>query len=284
MVASLGFWVIENLFPGFQAQAIPVSWQEIIRPLGLAVYILTILGLALNYFVTRKIRPAEREIQAADREVARYRKPTRLLHWCQAASFVVLFVSGMVFFFSASTVTSSSWLHIVHRAAGVIFIALPLLYLLVRWRTAWRGIKLAFQWGVADLEWAKAAPQYYYLFEEEAMPPQGYLNTGQKAWWLMVIVLGPVLAVTGVLLWVFQADAARQYYQLLLFYHEVSFIIIGNMFLVHIYLALIHPHARPWRSGPWHAMTRGKVALEYARRHHGKWLQDLQKTEKPPEK
>jgi len=100
MVASMVFWVIDNFSFGFQAQAIPMSWQEIIRPLGLAVYILTILGLALNYFVTRKIKPGERGIQGADQEVERYRKPTRILHWCQATSFVVLFVSGMVFFFS----------------------------------------------------------------------------------------------------------------------------------------------------------------------------------------
>jgi len=281
MIASLDFWVIDNLSFGFQAQVIPVSWQDIVRPLGLVVYILTVLGLALNYFVTRRIKPGERGIQEAEPEVERYRKPTRILHWCQAASFAVLFVSGMVFFFSGSAMASGNWLHIVHRAVGIIFIGLPLLYLLVKWKAAWRGIKLAFQWGVDDLEWVKAAPQYYYLFEEQAMPPQGYLNTGQKVWWLMVIVLGPVLAVTGVLLCVFQADAARQYYQLMLFYHEASFIIIGNMFLVHIYLTVIHPHAHPWKSGPWHAMTRGKVTLGYARLHHGKWLEGLRKTEKP---
>jgi len=281
MIASLDFCVIGKLSAGFQAQALPVSWQDIIRPLGLAVYILTILGLALNYFVTRKFKPEARGGEEAEPEVERYRKLTRVLHWCHAASFVILFVSGMVFFCSGSVMAGGNWLHVVHRVAGIIFIGLPLLYLLVNWKATWRGIKLAFQWGVDDLEWVKAAPQYYYLFEEQAMPPQGYLNTGQKVWWLMAIVLGPILAVTGVLLWAFQADAATEFYQLMLFCHEVSFIIIGNMFIVHIYLAIIHPLARPLKTGPWGAMTRGKIPLEYARSHHGKWSEGLPKTAKP---
>jgi formate dehydrogenase gamma subunit len=157
---------------------------------------------------------------------------------------------------------------------------MPLLYLLLSPKAAWQGIKLAFRWGVEDLEWVRAAPEYYYLHEERAMPPQGFLNTGQKAWWLAAIVLGPILAVTGVLLWAFEASAAAQFYQLLLFYHTVSFIIIGNMFLVHVYLAVIHPINRPWKAGPWGAMTGGKVTAEYARSHHGKWLAGSSQTGK----
>ena len=45
----------------------------------------------------------------------------------------------------------------------------------------WRGVKQAFTWGAEDIGWLKAAPSYYFLGDESAMPPQGSMNTGQKA-------------------------------------------------------------------------------------------------------
>lgn len=280
MLAPIGLLGISRLSVDFQVRVIDIAWQDTIRPLCLIVYILTILGLVLNYVFTQKFKPEKHGVQEAEQrqEVERYRKPTRILHWSLAALFVVLFGSGLVIFcFPGAAISGSSWLHSMHRVAGIVFIILPLLYLLINPKAAWRGIKLAFVWGADDLEWVKAAPEYYYLHDERAMPPQGFLNTHQKAWWLAAIVLGPVLAITGVLLWAFEASAATQFYQLMLFCHSVSFIIIGNMFLMHIYLAVIHPVTRPWKTGPWGAMTRGKVPMEYARSHHGKWIEGLQK-------
>ena len=281
MLASLGLSVINRLSVVFQLRVIDASWQDGIRPLCLAIYVLSILGLALNYFLARKFGPERQELQEADQgqKVERYRKPTRILHWGHAVSFLILLGSGLIiFFFPGSALSGNGWLRIMHRVAGIVFIGLPLLYLLVSGKAALRGMKLAFRWGLDDLEWVRVAPEYYYIRDERAMPPQGFFNTAQKVWWLMVIVLGPVIAITGVLLWIFEASAATQFYQLMLFIHSVSFIISGNMLLIHIYLAVIHPISHPLKTGPWGAMTGGKVTMGYARSHHGKWAEDLPKT------
>lgn len=281
MLAFIDLSVINRLSVAFQIRVIDISWQDGIRSLCLAVYILSILGLILDSFLAWKFGPERQEVPEADRvrEVERYRKPTRLLHWGHAASFVILLGSGLVIlFFPGAALSGNGWLRIMHRVAGIVFIGLPLLYLLVSGKTAWWGIKLAFKWGLDDFKWVRVAPEYYYIRDERTMPPQGFFNTAQKVWWLMVIVLGPVIAVTGVFLWIFGASATTQLYQLVLFIHIVSFIISGNMLLIHIYLAVIHPVSHPLKTGPWGAMTGGKVTMGYARARHGKWADDLPET------
>ena len=260
-----------------------LAWQDVLRALGGLVFIFTFLGLMLNFLIARKTKPEGKEKSGP--EVERYRLPTRILHWVHAASFIVLLITGIIFFFRLiGTADGGNWLRIVHRAAGVVFVLAPLIYLPMNWVRAWEGIALAFRWGVDDLEWVKAAPQYYYLGEERAIPPQGFLNTGEKVWWLLVLVLGPVLAITGVLMWALRESVSLEALQFMLFLHDIAFIIVGTMFLVHVYMAVIHPLARPLKEGSWSAMTRGRISSAYASSHYGKWYQTVKdvKGEKEP--
>ena len=59
--------------------------------------------------------------------------------------------------------------------------------------------------------------------------------------------------------------------------HDVAFIATGLMFFVHIYMSVVHPLVRPLRSGAWSSMARGKVSVDYAKSHHGKWYEELTK-------
>jgi cytochrome b subunit of formate dehydrogenase len=52
--------------------------------------------------------------------------------------------------------------------------------------------------------------------------------------------------------------------------HDISFIVTGAMFLLHIYLGAFHPKV----TEAWKAMTKGKISIEYAQKHHGKWYAD----------
>jgi formate dehydrogenase subunit gamma len=106
------------------------------------------------------------------------------------------------------------------------------------------------------------------------MPPQGHMNTGQKLWWLMVIVLGLVLVVSGLVMWLLKTVAPAPLLQWMVFAHDVAFIASGSMFLVHLYLSAVHPLMRPWREGSMSSMTRGRVSVEYARSHHAKWYSE----------
>jgi len=213
------------------------------------------------------------------REVERYRKPTRVLHWVHTGAFIALFLTGLVLFIpQLGVIAQDSWTRIIHRIGAIIFFIAPLIYLLRDRKTAIQGIKEAFKWGKEDLGWLKAAPRYYFLCDEEAMPPQPHMNTGQKLWWLMVIVFGAVFVLTGFIMWFFKAIAPAGLLQWMVFFHDTAFIATGAMLFVHIYLSIIHPLMRPAKTGAWSSMVRGKVSAEYAKSHHRKWYKEITKT------
>jgi formate dehydrogenase subunit gamma len=215
-----------------------------------------------------------------EQEVERYRRPTRILHWVIAGAFTVLFITGLILFIpSLGILAQDSVTRVIHRVAAGIFVLAPLIYISLNWKASLRGIKDAFTWGAEDLGWLVAAPRYYFLAEEEAMPPQEHMNTGQKMWWLMVIVFGVIFFITGLIMWAFKTVASPGLLQWSLFVHDVAFIVTACMFFVHIYLSVIHPLMRPMRTGAWSSMARGKVSVDYAKSHHAKWYDRVSKGE-----
>jgi formate dehydrogenase subunit gamma len=204
------------------------------------------------------------------KEVEMYRRPTRILHWVHLFSFCILFLTGLVLFIpQLGILAQGSWTRIIHRIAAAVFIISPLIYMPMNWKSTKEGIKLAFSWGKNDLDWLKAAPQYYFLGDEAAMPPQGRMNTGQKLWWFIVIVFGTIFVITGLVMWFAKTTASPGVLQLMVFLHDVAFAVSAPMLFTHIYLGVIHPMMKE----SWKAIYRGRVSAEYAETHHGQWYQ-----------
>lgn len=210
-------------------------------------------------------------------EIERYRTPTRVLHWVHTTSFIILGITGLILFIPglAQALTYDSWSRIIHRGASFVFVVGPLIYFVFNPKATIKGIKEAFHWGSEDVEWLQAAPRYYFLADEKAMPPQGHMNTGQKMWWFMVIFFGAVFIITGVIMWAFKESAPYAALRWSVFAHDVAFITTGTMFFVHLYLGIVHPLMRPMRTGAWSSMWRGKVSAAYARSHHRKWYNEI---------
>ena len=207
-------------------------------------------------------------------EVVKYAKPVRVLHWIHTVAFVLLFLTGLALFVpQLGFLAQDSWTRLIHRIAALTFVIAPLIYLPFNWTASWRGIKQAFTWGAADMGWLKAAPGYYFLGDEKGMPPQGAMNAGQKLWWLMVIVFGLLFVATGIIMWFFKATAPAALLQWMVFLHDISFIVSGAMLLLHIYLGVFHP----LMTEAWSAMSGGKISVEYAKAHHGKWYNEVAK-------
>lgn len=206
------------------------------------------------------------------REVEKYRKPTRILHWVHAGAFVLLFLTGLVLFIpQLGIIAQDSWTRVIHRIAAVVFVIAPLVYIPLNWKATERGIKDAFSWGVDDIGWLQAAPRYYFLGDEQGMPPQGHMNTGQKMWWLIVIVFGVIFVITGAVMWFAKTTAPAAVLQWMVFVHDVAFIVAGAMLFLHIYLGVIHP----LMTESWGAMVRGKMSADYAKKHHAKWYEEV---------
>ena len=207
-------------------------------------------------------------------EVEKYRKPVRLLHWIHAGAFVLLFLTGLVLFIpQLGILAQDSWTRIIHRIGAVIFVVAPLIYLPLNWKSSWKGIGEAFTWGSDDIGWLKAAPRFYFLGDEKAMPPQGHMNTGQKMWWFIAIVFGVIFVITGAIMWFAKTAAPAAALQWMVFIHDVSFIVAGTMLFVHIYLGVLHP----LMTESWGAIVGGKISTEYAKTHHAKWYEEVSK-------
>ena len=213
-------------------------------------------------------------------EVERYRKPTRILHWIHSGAFVLLFITGLILFIpQLGILAQDSWTRVIHRIAAILFVVMPLIYIPMNWKATMKGIKEAFTWGAADFGWLKAAPRYYFLSDEKVMPPQGHMNSGQKMWWFLVLVFGGIFIISGGIMWFGKEGAPTALLQWMVFIHDISFIVTGAMFFVHVYLSAIHPLMGPMKTGAWNSMMgSGTVSAEYAKSHHGKWYQEISKT------
>ncbi|MFC1955736.1 formate dehydrogenase subunit gamma [Chloroflexota bacterium] len=210
-------------------------------------------------------------------EVEKYSKPIRVLHWVHAGSFVLLFLTGLVFFIpQLGFLAEDGWTRLIHRIAAVVFVVAPILYLSFNPGKTWAEIKVAFSWGKEDMGWLKAAPRFYFLNDEKGMPPQGHMNTGQKMWWFMVIVFGIIFVLTGIIMWFFKPIAPAALLQWMVFVHDIAFIVTGAMLFVHIYLGVIHP----LMTESWKAMRGGKISVQYAKTHHAKWYEEIPKSKK----
>jgi formate dehydrogenase subunit gamma len=208
-------------------------------------------------------------INPGKRTVKRYRKLAIVLHWLHAAAFLILLFTGAVTFFRGEGFSSFYFAKILHRVAAILFMAVPVLNYLLDPRAVLDFIRETFTWNRDDLEWLKAAPDYYFGGAEERMPPQGRVNTGQKAWQVIILFTGLVFVATGITLWGFRYALALPVYQWLLFVHGTAFVAVVLMFIVHVYLGVFHPRS----SESLHSMLDGKISPDYASKHYRKWYE-----------
>jgi len=203
-----------------------------------------------------------------EQDVERFRLSARWLHWIVTASFLILAVTGLFLYIpQLGVVAQDSYTRLIHRIASVIFIAAPLIYFLTAPKNTLSFLKEILTWGKDDIDWIKAAPDYYFGGEAGKMPPQGAMNTGQKLWALVSVVGGIGFLITGIIMWAFKGESSGLFLASV-YVHDICFIIVGAFMLLHAYLGALHPRM----TESMRSMITGKVSVEYAKSHHGKWL------------
>jgi formate dehydrogenase subunit gamma len=201
--------------------------------------------------------------------IERFRKRTIVLHWVHTGAFLILAVTGAIMLLQEDVYSNIYIAQILHRAAAVIFITVPVLGYFMAPRSSAGFIKESLKFGSEDVKWIVAAPDYYFGGREEGMPPQGRLNSGQKFWQSVVIFTGLIFVITGIPLWVFRFNLPVSAYEWILFVHGIAFVIVFVVFLLHIYLALFHPRFKESIS----TMINGRISSTYARTHYRKWYE-----------
>lgn len=203
--------------------------------------------------------------------VTRYSARERTNHWLVAITFIMLALSGLslfhpAFFFLSNLFGGGTWTRILHPFIGVVMFV-SFLALIIKF---WGNNRIT----AADREWQK---HFGEIMANKAgkLPEIGKYNIGQKyLFWSLVVVI-PLLMLSGFIVWrpyfapYFPIDVIRA----AVLIHSVAAFIAIIAIIVHVYAAI-------WTRGSIRAMTRGTVTTAWAKHHHPGWYEEISRENK----
>lgn len=191
----------------------------------------------------------------------------RVVHWFYAISFILLFITGFGLMFHSFSFISAifggyEWMKLFHNYSGLVFGVSTFLALIV-----W--FKDAAVFTNNDIAWLKKGGGYFWKVED--VPEPGRFNAGQKLYFILKIILGIIMFLTGLMMW-FPITLGLTRGLVLLCYplHVFGVVILAGVVVVHIFLGTASP-------GTIQAMLTGKVTRAWARLQHGAWLKDYER-------
>ncbi len=200
--------------------------------------------------------------------ILRFRPGQRYVHLLVAASFVLLFLSGLPLIFGPlSFLAAGGWSRIVHRVAAVGFMAVPILYFLVDRAGAKELIKDSFTFDQDDRRWLSHMGRYC-LGQASGMPPQGRLNAGQKLHHAAVMILGFGVVGSGLLLWFVKSSLSASMLAWTTIVHDLSMLALVLLLVGHIYFTVVYKALT--------AMHTGYVPKTDAEIEHAKWVAEIE--------
>jgi formate dehydrogenase subunit gamma len=200
----------------------------------------------------------------------------RFVHWLHTAAFALLLITGAILYIpwfgnSLGQDVSGYMVRLIHRVGAIAFMLVPVLYITSDPKAFLADMKRVFAWDASDFGWLAAAPGYYFLGDEEAMPPQDKFNTGQKLFYLTVVFCMVGFIVTGLIMWFLKGIVPSGIFQWSVFLHDLCTIAYTAFFLVHFVLSVMHPLMK----GAINGMLFGWMPEEYVKRHHAKYYEEV---------
>ena len=210
------------------------------------------------------------------KELLVFNTTQRFVHWLHTAAFTLLLITGAILYIpllgnSLGRDVSGYMVRLIHRIGAIAFMLVPVLYIASDPKAFLADMKRVFTWGVSDFGWLVAAPGYYFLGNEEAMPPQDKFNTGQKLFYLTVVICIVGFIVTGLIMWFLKGIVPVGIFQWSVFVHDLCTIAYAAFFLVHFVLSVMHPLMK----GAINGMLFGWMPEEYVKRHHAKYYEEV---------
>jgi len=254
----------------------------------------TLVLLALFYAIRGKIR-----IDGAKtgRTVTRFQAVERFGHWLMAGSFVVLAITGLIVLFGRTVVIPL----VGHEAFSTIAVASKWLHNNISWAFMLGLVMVFVMWVVhnipnrTDLKWLAVGGG---IFTRGVHPPARKFNAGQKMIFWATIIFGASISASGLsLLFPFDLPmfaktfavlndtglpqlvgfgtlpetlAPHEEMQFATLWHTIMAFVLTAIIVAHIYIGSVG------MEGAFDAMGSGEVEEQWAREHHGLWLEELQ--------
>ncbi len=186
-------------------------------------------------------------------------------HWILAVSCILLIVTGYGFLFQIKQIYalfgSNYAMKLVHNWTGVVFT-------LSLFGTLFNYLHEAVSMDKDDWNWIKMGGGYLSR-KAVAVPPMGKINTGQKLYYLAILVSGIGIIASGFSIWLVTDNRTLTLASHLI--HNLCFILFVVAVPAHIYLGTL---ANP---GLLRIMIYGTVPLEVAKKRYPKWMKEIGK-------
>lgn len=213
------------------------------------------------------------------RWIPKYTAMERVFHWGHTVTFLALAMTGMILFFPLLRPLAQGeggyLVRLLHRAMAIAYGTLPLIYIILEPRRAIMSLKSVFKVSRYDIEWIKGMIPYYMFGRHEAMAPQDRFNTGEKLNAVVIILGSVVFAITGLLMWFGKGVLPIGAFQAMVVLHDIAMIVTVCMFIVHFFLAVVHPLM--WAGLV--SMRFGVTSAAYAQEHHALWYYGPERAE-----
>lgn len=254
----------------------------------------TVALLALFYLLRGRIRI---DGEKTGRTVTRFQAVERFGHWLMAGSFVVLAITGLVVLFGRTVVIPL----LGHEAFSTVAVASKWVHNNIAWAFMLGLVMVFFMWVAhnipnrTDLKWLAVGGG---MFKKGVHPPARKFNAGQKMIFWATIVFGASISASGLsLLFPFdlpmfaktfavlndtglpqlvgygalpEVMAPHEEMQLATLWHSIMAFVLTAIIIAHIYIGSVG------MEGAFDAMGSGEVEEQWAREHHGLWLEELQ--------
>ena len=193
----------------------------------------------------------------------------RILHWYVAVLFLMLAITGLSLLFGRAVLIPllgpegfAAWARaskFLHDWGGVLFVA-GIAVMSVAWLHHNKPTMVDVRWLLKGGAFGKHLPA-------------GRYNGGQKIWFLVNVLAGVVVCVTGILLLLPNIFENRELFQISLIIHAVVAIVWLGISFAHIYMATIGA------PGSVDITTKGHVSSEWAQLHRPLWYDEIKDQE-----
>jgi formate dehydrogenase subunit gamma len=198
----------------------------------------------------------------------------RVIHGIHTVACMALIASGLFVFVpalgSAIGADALQALRMVHRVFAVVFIAGPLVGLVVAPKGFVHIVKnLTAKWDEDDKKFMAMFAKYMFTAKTTHMPPQREVKSGQRLADAALILAAIGISLSGVFLWVGVPTISYGLFSFMLLIHDICFFGVSLIMVAHIYLGA--GIFQPYRGLGRLMFGSGRVSVGEAQYHWGHW-------------